>query len=200
MSHFQRIFPNVDVAALAMQLDEHPELWDAHGERRAPSSPHADSSDIWVRYRDYAELTEPARYVEPHVSVWYPSADVLTGARDIAEQLMLHPKIRGERLGGVLITRLAPGARIKPHTDGGWHACEYQKFYVAVRNRPGSVFGWPSGSINASDGEVWWFRNDVPHWVRNGSDTVRYSMVVCIKTDAFADNFRGVESRVLEDA
>lgn len=189
MKHFERILPDVDVVGLAEQLDAHPGLWDLHGERRTPASPHAQSSDIWVRYRAYGELTEPARYAEPHVSVWYPAADILTGARTIVDSLMAHPSLRAERLGGVLISRLRPGKHILPHVDSGWHASFYEKFYVAVRNRPGSVFGWAGGDVHAKDGEVWWFRNDVPHWVNNDSDTVRYSMIVCIRTDAFQRNF-----------
>lgn len=187
MKHFERLPIRVDARALAAQLDAHPELWNQHTERLAAWSPHAESSDIWLRYRDYAELTEPVRYIEPHVSVWYPTADILTEVRDISDQLMLH--LGGERLGGILISRLEPGKKIKPHIDNGWHASTYQKFYVAVRNRAGSVFGWDSGDIHAQEGDVWWFRNDVPHWVNNDSDTVRYSLIVCIETDAFAHNF-----------
>ncbi len=179
----------LDVAGLVAQLNARPDLWGQHGQRRAPDSPHAASDDIWLRYREYAELTEPARFIEPHESVWYPSAAVLPDAVLIADRLMQAPAICGERLGGVLITRLPPGAEIKPHVDHGWHAGHYQKFYVALRNKPGSVFGWPTGDLHAADGDVWWFRNDVSHWVVNGSDTERLSMIVCIRTDRFAHYF-----------
>lgn len=86
-------------------------------------------------------------------------------------------------LGGILITRVPPGGEIKPHVDAGWHAGYFSKFYVAVQNEPGAVFGWDDGEIHAKTGEAYWFRNDVPHWVRNDSGADRIAMIVCIRTE-----------------
>lgn len=183
--HFLKIGSGLAVRPIRDQLVAHSGLWGAHGNRRYTGSPHADSSDIWVRYRALEELTEPARFLEPHVSVWHPCAERLPAVVEIAEMLMKDPQVRGERLGGVLLTKLRPGGKITPHVDRGWHAGEYEKFYVAVQNEPGAVFGWPLGDVLARDGDVWWFRNDVPHWVSNDSAEDRISLIVCIKTSAF---------------
>lgn len=189
MRHFQRLAVNVDVGPLRHQLAAHPELWGQHGARRCDGSPHAGSADIWARYRAIDELTSPAAFGEAHRSVWYPAAAMLPAVKAIGCELMVRPQILASALGGVLLTRLPPGGEIKPHVDDGWHARFYEKIYVAVQNGPGAVFGWPSGEVRAEPGEVYWFRNDVPHWVVNGSDDERISMIVCVRSALFHKNY-----------
>jgi len=92
--------------------------------------------------------------------------------------------VRGERLGGVLITRLPPGGKIYPHADAGWHAAYYDKYFVPVQNKAGATFGFIDGDINPSIGDVWKFNNSVPHWVNNDSDEDRIAMIICIKGDS----------------
>jgi hypothetical protein len=89
--------------------------------------------------------------------------------------------VNGERLGGVLITRLPPGGEITAHTDGGWHAEYYNKYYVPIKNLAGSIFGFIDGVIDPNIGEVWKFDNSVPHWVKNNSSEERIAMIICIK-------------------
>jgi hypothetical protein len=72
-----------------------------------------------------------------HESIWYAPADVLP-VRDIVFPLMA--AVRGERLGGVLITRIKPGQICKPHTDPGWHARYYEKFAVQIEAAPSRRF------------------------------------------------------------
>jgi hypothetical protein len=183
--YFLKIGSGLPVASLLEQLEANPGLWGAHPNRLYPGSPHSECTDIWVRFRPLDELTEPRHFAEPHVAVWRPCSHLLPAAVAIAEILEQDTRLRAERLGLVLLTKLPPGAKIARHIDYGWHAREYEKFYVAVKNKPGSVFAWPLGEVRAQEGEVWWFRNDVPHWVNNDSAEDRISLIVCIKTSAF---------------
>lgn len=172
----------LDVGALRIALLAQPELFGRNVERVCSASPHRTTTDIWVRYNDRRPFDAGARpwseFNDEHEGVWYPEADSLP-VREVVFNLMR--AVQGERLGGVLITKLPPGQAIEPHVDAGWHAQHYEKFYVAVQNEPGSVFGFPEGEIHAASGEVYWFRNDVTHWVRNDSPVNRLSMIVCIR-------------------
>jgi quercetin dioxygenase-like cupin family protein len=177
----------VDVLPLALALRRQPELFGRHGARRySPGSPHVGMSDVWVRYNDCAEFEAGRRpwseFNDEHDSVWYPEADAIPQVRPIVFSIM--SRVEGERLGGVLITKIAPGERVAPHVDGGWHAGYYDKFFVAVQNAPGAVFAFEDGEIHPRPGEVWWFRNDVPHWVVNESNEDRLAMIVCIRMGA----------------
>lgn len=180
MKPFLKIAEGVDTLPLVLSLYRQPWLWDQHPARRiAPGSPHAEMTDIWVRY-GMPEGDDYSALVGEHDSVWYPAASVLPQVRPIVFDLMA--RVEGERLGGILITKLPPGGRIAPHTDGGWHAAYYDKFYVALQNPPGAVFAWAGGhQLEARTGDIYWFRNDIAHWVENASNDDRIAMIVCIR-------------------
>lgn len=183
ISHI-RLPGTVNVAPLRACLNDNPHLFGEHQERKATYD-HQEMVDIWARYNAYENFdpNNRAAFNGEHDSVWYPNSVHLTGLRPVVFQIM--QAVQGERLGGVLITKLPPGGKIKRHTDSGWHAGYYSKFYVAVQNPPGALFGFDDGIISAQDGEVWWFDNSKPHWVENATQFDRIAMIVCIKTDLF---------------
>ena len=171
-------------AARCFLVGEH-ELWDEYNNRRIfTNSPHSEMVDIWARFGDVSS-GDFSILGREHDSVWYPSASVIPSIKKIAFDLMA--AVNGERLGGILITKLPAGGMIKPHTDSGWHAGYYEKFYVAISNPKGSYFCFENDRIDAKDGECYWFRNDVTHWVENNSNEDRIAMIVCIKTDMFSE-------------
>lgn len=184
MTNFLKIAEGIDVVPLQLALARQPELFDRYTERRtAPGSPHSQMTDIWVRYNDRREADASgdfSKLSDRHESVWYPDSARLPEVMPIVFSLMAH--VRGEQLGGILITKLPAGGVIEPHTDSGWHAKNYDKFYVPIQTPPGCRFTFPDGAISAKDGEVWWFRNDVTHEVYNPGPGDRIGMVVCIKT------------------
>lgn len=183
MRSFLKVAEGLDVLPLQLALQRQPEIFDAYPERRiGDGSPHAEMTDIWLRYNDrrpYDEKKSLLGFNDEHDSVWYPASAKLPEARPIIFGLMA--RVEGERLGAVLITKLPPGGRIAPHIDPGWHAGYYDKYYVAVKNDPGAYFAFDDGRIAANTGDVYWFRNDVPHWVVNESNDDRIAMIVCVK-------------------
>lgn len=176
---YQHIATEIDVGPLRAALAAQPYLFGQHRARAdAYGSPHRAMSDIWVRYNDIRNFGP--HFNDEHDAVWYPAYDQLPELDPILFGLMGF--VGGERLGGVLITKLPPGAEIATHVDSGWHADYYEKFYVAVQNAPGAVFRFPSGDIVAQPGDCYWFDNSVPHGVINGSCEDRIALIVCIKT------------------
>ena len=177
---FTKIADDLDVKPAIAELIENYHLFGEFNARKeAPNSPHADMTDIWVRYGDVSDMIESGDYskiAEEHDSIWL---------KDLPEIKKLCFKIMslvdGERLGGVLITKLPINGIIKEHSDSGWHAEYYDKFFVPIINEPGCIFGFNQGDILATAGEVWQFDNSKPHWVVNHSDCERIAMIVCIK-------------------
>lgn len=165
------------VEQMLAALAAHPELWDQHAARTAPEgSPHHGLSDIWARYADPATMRDDGS----HDSIWYPAADVLP-VRDLVFPLMA--AVRGERLGGVLITRIKPGQVCKPHTDPGWHARYYDKFAVQIEAAPEQAFHFDGASLVTKPGDVFWFDNSHTHWVTNDSQRDRITLIACIRTE-----------------
>lgn len=176
MSKIRKIADGVNVGPLLWALQSHPELWDQITSRtESPDSPHHGVSDIWVRYG------EPGidRNAE-HDSIWYPSADVLP-VRELALPLMA--AVGGERLGGVLVTKIPPGGRVRPHADPGWHAGYYDKYAVQIQSHPLQSFNFEGESLVSRPGDVYWFDNQHTHWVTNDSDQDRITLIVCIRAE-----------------
>jgi hypothetical protein len=165
-----------NVSALAERLQDD-SLYGLHNARKY-NEIHSDMTDIWVRYNHIDNLGE--HFNDEHESVWYPVAFEIPELWDIVFSLM--GAVCGERLGGVLITKLKPGGKILPHMDEGWHAGYYEKFFIPIQNDKGAIFCWEDMTIEPEPGEVWQFNNNVKHWVENNSERDRIAMIVCIRT------------------
>jgi len=180
---FKKILSGLNVEPIRRSLLSKPQWWDQIPQRRiGQGSPHSEMTDIWVRFGDVSS-GDFSILGREHDSVWYPCAELLPDVKRLAFDVM--EAVDGERLGGILITKLPPGGRIHPHSDSGWHAEYYEKFYVAISAPDKSVFGFDGGEIIADNGDCWLFRNNATHWVINDSDQDRISMIICIKTDKF---------------
>ena len=62
--------------------------------------------------------------------------------------------VRGEQLGGVLITKVPAGKEVKPHTGPGWHARYYEKFAVQLQSAPGQRFCFEGESLESKPGDL----------------------------------------------
>lgn len=169
-----RIATGVNVTPLLWALQANPQLWNADTQRTEDTaSPHREVDDIWVRYS--ATPKEPG----PHESIWYPAAELLP-VRELVFPLM--SLVDGERLGGVLITRIPAGAKCHPHRDNGWHASYYSKFAIQVQSAPGQAFCFEGERLEPMPGDVYTFDNSHTHWVTNDTPHDRITLIVCIKT------------------
>lgn len=180
---FKKLPLSFDVSELQEALRKS-DAWDLYPQRRIGDSPHSEMVDIWVRFADVSD-GDMSKIGSAHESVWYPCSEFLANIKQISSAVCSF--VGGEYLGGVLITKLPPGGKIKPHIDNGWHAGEYDKFYLAVESPEGSAFCFEHDKIKAIPGEVYWFRNDVTHWVENNSESERISAIICVKTKAFEE-------------
>jgi hypothetical protein len=180
MQNFMQIAAGLNMLPLQMALMRQQHLFGQRGQR-GEHYVHAEMTDIWVRYNDPANIGP--HFNDEHDSVWYPAYYALPELRSILFGLMA--MVEGERLGGVLITKIPPGGKIAPHVDGGWHAGYYEKYFIPVQNDDGAVFGFEDGVIRPAVGDVYWFNNSNPHWVENHSSRDRIALIVCIRSHKF---------------
>ena len=199
MKYLRKLVTGLEVDPVLEELEAHPELWNQYTLRTEGYAPaHNAVSDIWVRYRDWAEwqaiqreTNDPsgvqaqqlvARFVgEPHESAWYPAIDALPSLRTLIFELMRYFEV--ERLGGVLITRIPPGGEVKPHIDRGWHAGYYEKIAVQLKSAPGQAFCFEDGGFECEPGTVYAFNNSVEHWVQNPTELERMTCIICVRRD-----------------
>lgn len=164
---------------IAEAIKDNPQLWNQHTPRVSMYA-HSDISDIWVRYNDFENYDgDMQKFNEEHDSVWYPSAEVLPVMTVIFD---LMRDVQGERLGGVLITKVPSGRMVKPHVDGNWHARYYDKYAIQIESAKGQFFHFEDGDFHSEPGDIYQFDNSYLHWVTNDSEVDRITMIVCIKS------------------
>lgn len=188
------LIDNDDVSQIAFELHLHPELWNADRERTGfDGSPHRECDDIWVRYNDktpYVKSGDFLGFNDQHFPVWYPAYYQLPSLNPIIWKLMAG--VRGEHLGGILISRIRPGKKIFPHIDKSWHVDFYDKFNVCISGAPGSAFVWTDDGefMPGRTGDIYHFRNDTTHELINESDRDFIVMAVCIRTHQFESRLK----------
>ena len=192
---FAKIASGFNVIPLQIALKRQPKLFGAIDLRRTnylqknanefEVSPHMGMKDIWIRYNDITEYINGSLPLstlnDEHNPIWYPAYYMLPQLRPLIFDLMRI--VEGEQLGGIFITKLSPGCRIEKHTDAGWHAGYYDKYYIPIQNAKGATFNFEDGVIDPQLGDVYWFDNSVPHWVENNSNEDRVSLIVTIRSD-----------------
>lgn len=179
MHPYTKIFSGLNIDRAKEELKDNNHLFGEFNARKEAGPIHSEMDDIWLRYGDISDMIVSGDYSKiagEHDSIWLKD---LPECKKLCFKVM--SMVDGERLGGVLITRLPVGGRILPHKDSGWHAEYYDKYFVPIENEKGAVFGFESGDIKPDIGDVWAFDNSFTHWVENGSNKERIAMVVCVK-------------------
>lgn len=167
----------VGVAPIRAALADHPEVWNRHTGRTSPEdSPHHEVDDIFIRF-----AAPGADVTRDYDSVWYEPMSSLIGVRTAVYDLARH--LHADRIGGVLITRIPPGKSVHPHIDRGWHAGYYRKYGIQIASAPGQAFCFDGVRFESEPGDVYEFRNDVSHWVKNDSSEERITMIVCLRLE-----------------
>lgn len=178
MRNFHLLMQGIDVAPLMNAVMRQPALWNQNTLRtQHEMTPHKAVDDIWLRFNELPEVVEEV--IDEHESINYPAMLALPQARPLIFGLMA--RMEGERLGRVLITRLAPGEKIDPHVDGGAHAAYYDRFHIPLQSAPGCLFRCGDETVHMRAGDCWWFDNSVEHEVINNSAVDRVHLIIDIK-------------------
>lgn len=184
MKAFNKISDGLNVSLIKEELKEKNHLFGEFNARKEAGPIHAQMNDIWLRYGDISEMIRNGDYsgiANEHDSIWLQD---LPECKKLCFLIM--SLVDGERLGGVLITKLPKYGKILPHTDSGWHAEYYDKYFVPINNKDGATFCFDDGSINPKEGDVWAFNNSHNHWVENNSTEDRIAMIICIKQNKYS--------------
>lgn len=191
MMNFQ-LLPGIDPTKLLMQIKQNPDLWrEDTFLRDYPQGPFGEIESIMLRFpekRVFEQEEELEKYkrgescFDQHESIDYPAYDTLTEARPLVMALMSY--VGGERLGRVMINKIAQGGRIYPHEDTPEHTEYYTRFHIVLQSSAGCFIRAGDEQLEMRGGEVFWFNNKLDHEVVNNSNTERLSMVIDIKVKA----------------
>jgi hypothetical protein len=175
----------VDVQPLVDALNQYPEMWNQNTLRTTHfMSPHTEVQDIWIRFNKIESDATRQSLLDDNESIWYGSAGPLP-IREIIYPLM--HDVFADRLGRVIITKMAPGTKITPHADMGGPATYYQRFHVALQSKDGQVFKCGDEEFTPETGLVYAVNNALEHSVENNSDIDRLTMIIDLRTALLED-------------
>jgi hypothetical protein len=177
MRNFLQIGAGLDVIPLLLALQNHPELWNADAVRSTfEESPHRDVQDILLRFSD----TSAENIGDQLLCHNMPAMAVLPQARPLIYWLMA--RVEGDMLGRVMITKLAPGKRIFPHSDVlGLYANTMNRFHIPLQSGPGCMFRAGTEQVTMQPGDAWDFNAHAEHEVINNSADDRIHLIVDIR-------------------
>lgn len=182
--YFTQLAAGVDVSALLAEILDQPLLWNRNPCRLSRKTPHYETQDMILRYRDETKFRESgdwSRFVDEHLPMWNKTVNFLPSAKKIIFDLFSF--VKGEVLGGVFVYKLQPGTKIIPHVDRGWHPEFYDKFNVCLASNEQTAFYYDGQAMYQKPGDIHWFRNDIKHWVKNEGATDHIVMTVCARLD-----------------
>lgn len=188
MMNFQ-FLPSVDPTKLLISIKSKPNLWKEDTYLRDyPQGPFGEIESIMLRFpekRVFEQEEEVEAYkrgehfYDQHESIDYPAYAILSEARQMIMGLMAY--VQGERLGRVMINKIAPGGKIFPHADTPEHTNYYTRFHIVLQSAPGCFIRAENEQLEMRGGDVFWFNNKLEHEVINNSNVDRISMVIDIK-------------------
>ena len=172
---------------LMMAIARRPELWKEDTYLRDyPQGPFGMIESIMLRFpvksvcETEEELKDHLSKYDQHENIDYPAYKLLPEARPLVMNLMAY--VGGERLGRVMINKIAPGGKIFPHADTPDHAEYYSRFHIVIQSTPGCRFRAGDEVVHMATGEIWWFDNKQEHEVVNDGTDDRIHMIVDIRT------------------
>lgn len=169
---------NIPVHQIYWQLLKNEWLWNKNTRRTEnPSSPHRELDDIWVRFGEDSE----GEATRPHDAKWYEAVEAIPLLKQVSLDILRLAE--GTRLGGILLTRIPPGAACHPHEDNGWHANYYEKYALQITSAPGQKFCFNDEELETKPGDLYWFENQSTHWVTNPTKYERVTLIVCVRKD-----------------
>ena len=170
----------IDILPLRLAVLRQPGLWNQHRFRTASQdSPHREVDDILVRCQP---LTK--EWPNHRETLWYPAYEALPQVRTHVFSLMA--RVEGERLGRVMITRLAPGKQIYAHSDIGTDGLHYDtepywsRFHVLLQCPTEALFQAGKEIVWMPEGSCWWFDNTTLHRVWNDGQEDRLTLIIDI--------------------
>jgi hypothetical protein len=171
----------METGPLQLELMRQPQAW---GQRRFreefPGSPHVDVDDIWLRF--HQDPNEVDAKISGLELVWYPEILLFPSVMSLVLPLLVYTKSwTVERL---ILTRLAPGGRILPHSDdqGAYVTqADINRYHIVIQGLPGNLFQCGEETVQMLTGEVWWFNPYVEHNCLNNSTDDRIHLLVDLR-------------------
>lgn len=186
MRNFMRLGTGVNVAPLMLAITRRPDLWKEDTFLRDyPQGPFGEVESIMLRFPEKRVFEQEAEleaykagnhFFDQHENVDCPPYALLPEARPLVMQLFT--AVAGERLGRVMVNKIAPGGHIYPHADTPEHCEYYTRFHIVLQSESGVEFRCGDETAYWETGSAFYFNNKLEHEIWNHSKTDRIHLVM----------------------
>jgi hypothetical protein len=182
VTRFLKIASGIDTMGVLLDLNRAPHLWDQNTTRKTyPGTPHAEMSDIWVRFRAPDQIKSHSSHKDEYRNVFWPAWHEMPSLRPLVASLKT--RVDAVELGSILITKLPPGGAIMPHDDRGSWAAEFYNSKVHVTLAGSSLSRCGDETVTMTGGDVWTFDNLIEHDVQNVGNVDRIALIVSMRVE-----------------
>ena len=181
--NFKRLPFHAPVGRIMAALKEQPDLFELDTFwKDYPGTKFKDVDTIYLRFPDKRPWLDP-RVPETDPFECFDQAAMADLGHEIRPVIFdLMREVEGERLGRVMINKLAAGGKIDRHSDTGGAPAYYDRFHIALSSNDKSEFICGDESLNMRSGETWWVDYTKEHEVHNRGTTPRVHLIADIKT------------------
>ena len=167
--------------SIVKELKDNENLWgelDYFKQYHTSISSNDDYKFIVLHYPDMRQL-EGIVSVDPVEAMCYPAMNKLPNTTKLLFDLMR--QFRVTRLGNVYLSKMKPGAVVRPHIDNKQQTDYYDHFQVCIQSGDKTYFNIEEESYNQHSGEFTLLDITKMHEVKNDSDIDRIVMVLDFK-------------------
>jgi hypothetical protein len=180
---------SIDVRPALEEMKQVPlKMWKADTYLRDyPQGPFGDTESIILRFppRSVKEtkkaLEEHLSKVDEHENVWQDAASSFPELKRIIYSLAY--ATGATRIGRCIVNKLNAGGVIWAHPDTPSHANYWCRYHVVIGAFPGVKFTCGDETVEMKTGDVWFFRNELTHSVKNESGVPRIHLVVDLRVE-----------------
>lgn len=171
-----------DIAALKQAvaaLDD--DAWNADGSRQKAFNAHASTQTIKLIADSDFRHTDPTHH--PMYATLAPLLEpVMTHIRQFYLQTLRQRRVAEQNGPGyfirTILTRLPPGAEIRPHIDEGESLKRCHRIHLPVISNPDSLFSVGQLKFHMPEGQLWEINNRRTHAVRNDGAEPRIHLIL----------------------
>lgn len=166
MRFLHRLGQGQPIIPLMQAVMRHHDLWNQDMARTLPEgSPHRETDDIILRSGN----GRCADHIEMQT---FPIAKNLA--------LGLMQNLGGVQLGGIIISRLLPGAKIRPNIDQDGF---FSRYHIVLQGFAGSLFTCGDETVCMTSGDVWWLDRAAECSAKNNSQDDAVHLLVDIRVE-----------------
>ncbi len=157
------------------------EVWNADASRQQAFSAHSSTQTLKLIADADFRHTDPTVHslfhtLEPHIRPF------MEHARGAYLQTLRQRRVAEDNGPGyfirAILTRLPPGAEIRPHIDEGESLKRCHRIHVPLISNPAALFMVGRLKFHMPVGEMWEINNRRTHAVSNGGDQARIHLIM----------------------